>query len=170
MKKIIILIAIMFCMINARIFTYSTTVNGKKCFVKINPEKGRVETGKCKVTDIRFKDSYNMLIAAYDVEWEPLMYYYDQYFFEDRNDIKDIVKIYAEFDVEAEEKPKLDYKMAKKARMGHFHQADDGIGWSCDDGYIWADDGEHCIKDTGKNNNCPPSWQDSYGRCLKGWN
>lgn len=146
MKKIIILIAIICCVVNARILTYSKTINHVKCTFRVNPEKGRAETGKCNIQSIYFMDKDNMLVASYDDTLDANWYYSKLYFFEDMNDAKEVVKIVVHF-VEPEEPE--DPAVLRKAKRNHYHRASDGIGWDCDDGYIWGDDGDHCVKDKG---------------------
>lgn len=166
MKKIIILIAIFCCMVNARVLTYSKTINHVKCTVRVNPEKGRVDVGKCNVLGIYFMDKDDMLVTAYDDTLIANKYYSNVDFFayEEENYVKDVAKIIVKF-----EEPE-DPAILRKAKRNHYHRTSDGTGWECDDGYIWGDDGDHCVKDNGFNkNNCPPAWQNADGTCMKGW-
>lgn len=166
MKKIIILIAIFCCIVNARVLTYSKTINHVTCTVRVNPEKGRVDVGKCNIWSIRFMDKDDMMVTAYDDTLIANSYYSKIEFFEDMNDLKDIVKIIVKF---VEPVENVDKTMARNARKNHFHEASDG-GWECDDGYIWSNKGTYCVKDKGFNkNNCPPAWQNDDGSCKKGW-
>lgn len=166
MKKLIIFLCILCCISNARVLSYSTTINKVRCTIRVNPEKGRVEVGKCGLLSIGFYDKDNLLVTAFTDELDAKHDYAKLDFFEDLNDAKDVVKIVADFDEpEMPEDPHIE----RKARKNHYHRTADGLGWECDEGYIWGDDGDHCIKDDGTNNNCPPSWQNADGTCKKGW-
>jgi hypothetical protein len=39
------------------------------------------------------------------------------------------------------------YVKRKHNKKKHYHSTEDGNGWECDDGCIWGDDGDHCIKE-----------------------
>ena len=66
MKMIFIILAIFCCMVNARVLTYTKTINKVKCTIRVNPEKGRVEVGKCSVDSIGFFDQDGMLVAVFN--------------------------------------------------------------------------------------------------------
>ena len=142
---IFIILAIFCCMVNARVLTYTKTINKVKCTIRVNPEKGRVEVGKCSVDSIGFFDQDGMLVAVFNEDKLEAEHSYARLeFFETKSEAKDVMKIIADF--EEPDAPEDPFVM-RKARRNHYHRASDGNGWECDDGYVWGNDGDHCIKE-----------------------
>ena len=149
MKKIIILIAIFCLFANARVLTYTKTINKVKCTIKVNPEKGRVSVGNCNILDIYFYDKYNMLVDYDGIGYESNTSYANVFLYT-QMDLRDATYITVNFE-EPPEPPKPptveELAFIRKAKKNHYHRISDGNGWECDDGYYWAEDGERCIKD-----------------------
>ena len=146
MKKIIILIAMLSIFANARVLTYTETINKVKCTVKVNPEKGRLSVGNCNLLGIYFFDKDDMLVEFDESVYDSNSFSVRLEFFTE-TDPKDVVYITAKFEEPPKPPTAEELALIRKAKKNHYHRTSDGNGWECDDGYYWAEDGDHCIKD-----------------------